>query len=451
MGSYLSINIALDFYSAFICSIIIFSIFIYNKNRTKIDFYFSITCFVCLILSVSDAIAWLVDGKTGDFYTFFVPAIQFVFYECGILICNVYIVFLLNLIRPGKDNTLSKRINFICGLGFNVFLIINFFTPVYYYFDENNVYHRANGFWISLVFQFILYVLASYLIVSRKTTIKKRHKIVLGSFIIFPFITQGLQTIFYGVSFVTIGITLSFFVISIALNTLLKNSVRSKKQAISKDEDRILSIQNNTISALANLVESRDSDTGNHVKRTSIYVKLLATAAKEAGLHPEYLTDEKILLLEKAAPLHDIGKIIVPDYILKKPDKLTDDEFDTMKKHTIEGNRIVTEVLGLGNDREYINTAKEIATSHHEKWNGTGYPYKLAGEKIPLSARIMAFADVFDALVSPRCYKQPFSIDKAFEIITKDSGIHFDPELVPVFISLRSELELVMKTYGGEN
>lgn len=450
MGSYLNINIALDCYSAFICSLIIFSIFIYNKDRSKSDSDFALTCFVCLLLSIFDALSWKLDGKGEGIFAFLNLASQFIFYECGILICNVYIVFLINLIRPNKNNTIPKRLNIFCGIGFNVFLILNIFTPIYYYFDQDYVYHRADGYWISLTFQLILYILAFYLLCSNKSNAKKSQKLILGSFIIFPFCAQAFQVLFYGLSFVTIGVTLSFFVISIALNSRLRTSVRNKKQAISNDEERILNIQNNTINALANLVESRDSDTGNHVKRTSIYVKLLATATKKAGLHTDYLTEEKINILEKAAPLHDIGKIVVPDYILKKPGKLTDDEFDLMKKHTIEGNRIVTEVLGLGNDREYINTAKEIATSHHEKWNGSGYPYKISGEAIPLSARLMAFADVFDALVSPRCYKEPFSIDKAFEIIQKDSGTHFDPELVPIFFSLRNELELVMKTYGGE-
>ena len=169
----------------------------------------------------------------------------------------------------------------------------------------------------------------------------------------------------------------------------------------------------------------------------------------EKGLYPNILSEKYISLITEAAPLHDIGKIVVPDSILKKPGKLTDEEFETMKKHTSEGKRIVYDVLSMGN-KDYVNMAAEIATSHHEKWNGSGYPYGISGENIPLSARIMAVADVFDALVSPRCYKPAFTVDKAFEILMKDSGTHFDPNLIPLFIELKPQIGKIMELYGSD-
>ena len=140
---------------------------------------------------------------------------------------------------------------------------------------------------------------------------------------------------------------------------------------------------------MANLIESRDSDTGEHVKRTSLYAELLGKAAKEAGYHKEIITDGYIEILKKAAPMHDIGKIAVSDSILKKPGKLTEEEFKKIQNHTIAGEKIIMEVLSGIESEDYVKIAADIAVSHHERWDGNGYPYKLKGEEIPLEARIM--------------------------------------------------------------
>ena len=143
--------------------------------------------------------------------------------------------------------------------------------------------------------------------------------------------------------------------------------------------------------------------------------------------------------------MHDIGKIVVPDSVLKKPGKLTPEEFSQMKLHTTEGDRIVREILNTSEDEEYIKMTSEIAKYHHEKWNGNGYPLGIKDKEIPLSARILAIADVFDALVSPRCYKEPMNPEKAFEIIKQDAGTHFDPVLAEVFLELKEEALEIMK------
>lgn len=449
MSSLLKCNIAIDLYCAFICLIIIVSIFLNNKNRNKNDFDFCITCLFCFFLSLADAIGWFLDGKNSVVFNIMYIISNFVYYEFGMLVCNVYIIFLLNLLLPKFKNKIYHTINFSIAFVYSFFLIINLFIPVYYTISPENVYSRANLYWISLFLQFSCYILSMVIIFSPRAEIQRRQRSILALFVIFPFLAQVMQALFYGIAFINAGITLSFFIIYIFLNDKLELSVDKRRKKILIDEEKILNIQENTISALANLVESRDSDTGNHVKRTSLYVKLLANAAKDAGLYPELLTDYNIDLMVKAAPMHDIGKIVVADYILKKPGKLTDEEFDLMKRHTVEGKRIVNDVLGMGQNKDYIRITCEIATSHHEKWNGSGYPYKLSGEDIPLSARIMAVADVFDALVSPRCYKEPFSIEKAFEILQKDAGSHFDPNLVPVFISLEPQLLEIMEKYGS--
>lgn len=202
----------------------------------------------------------------------------------------------------------------------------------------------------------------------------------------------------------------------------------------------LMDMQDNIILGMANLIENRDGDTGEHIKRTSQYVDMLANRAKAEGLYSEILTEEYIELLVKAAPMHDIGKISVPDRILQKPGRLTDEEFEQMKLHAPEGGRIVKEVLQDVEDEKYIEIASEVAGYHHEKWDGSGYGEGLAGENIPLSARIMALADVFDALVSKRCYKDAMSYDQAFHIIETSAGSHFDPQLAEVFLGMREEI-----------
>jgi len=231
------------------------------------------------------------------------------------------------------------------------------------------------------------------------------------------------------------------------LEDQLANEVEKLAQQMQYKNEEIITIQNNTIIGLSNLVENRDGDTGKHVQRTSAYVELIARQLRREGFFRNILTDDYIALLVKAAPMHDIGKIVIPDEILKKPGKLSQAEFSKMQLHTVEGDRIIKEVLGQTGDTEYIETACEIATSHHEKWNGKGYPNRLSGTAIPLSARIMAVADVFDALVSPRCYKQPFTVDKACEIIKEDIGVHFDPTVARIFLKNRAKAEQIMEQY----
>ncbi|MBC6713268.1 HD domain-containing phosphohydrolase [Treponema sp. Marseille-Q3903] len=157
----------------------------------------------------------------------------------------------------------------------------------------------------------------------------------------------------------------------------------------SKNE-KLVSLQSRIINSLASLVENRDEDTGNHILRTSAYVEIIARKAFEHGLWSETIDEHYIELIKSAAPMHDVGKIVVPNHILKRPEKLTAEEFEQLKLHTTEGKRIIEEIIGMTENKNYIKIASEIATSHHERWDGSGYPYQYAKEEIPLSARIMA-------------------------------------------------------------
>ena len=202
--------------------------------------------------------------------------------------------------------------------------------------------------------------------------------------------------------------------------------------------ERIRDIQQKTILGMAQMVESRDTSTGGHIKRTSEVVRIFSKKLLEAdmGFDKHFLE-----LVIRSAPMHDLGKIGVDDAVLRKQGKFTDEEYEKMKKHSEVGGKMVTEILSGVEEKEFVKVAFNVANYHHEKVNGKGYPVGLIGEEIPIEARIMALADVFDALVSKRCYKDAFSYDKAFSIITEDAGSHFDAKLVPIFLSCREELE----------
>lgn len=224
----------------------------------------------------------------------------------------------------------------------------------------------------------------------------------------------------------------------------LEKEVNKKTSEIVAKNRHLQYVQEQTILGMSTIIESRDTETGEHVRRTSLYVELLAKAARSYGYFPEILTEHYIDILKKVAPMHDIGKIAVSDIILQKPGKLTAEEFEKMKIHTIFGEKIIKEVLGKIESDEYVKMAIDVAKGHHERWDGSGYPNNLKGEEIPLCARIMAVADVFDALVSPRCYKKAFSPERAFEIIKESSGSHFDPILADLFIKEKEEVLKIM-------
>ena len=198
--------------------------------------------------------------------------------------------------------------------------------------------------------------------------------------------------------------------------------------------NRIGVLQRDIISTFAEVVEERDQDTGNHIERSEDFVRMLVREMEESGKFPD-LTEEYRENIILGAPLHDIGKVKIPDHILNKPGKLTPEEFEIMKKHSEYGYEIILKTMGKGHTEElYLKTAANIARYHHERFDGKGYPSGLAGEEIPLEARIMALCDVYDALVSVRIYKPAFSIDYARNIIAEGRGTQFDPELTDLFL-----------------
>lgn len=217
---------------------------------------------------------------------------------------------------------------------------------------------------------------------------------------------------------------------------------RSYRQQLLTNEN-LHETQKVTLSALAYLAETRDNETGKHLDRTSLYVSLLANTLHSKKQFCTYLTTEYIQDLTISAPLHDIGKVGIPDQILLKPGKLTADEFDEMKKHCTYGAETLIAAEEKLSFRSFLKIAIQLTSSHHEKWNGQGYPEGLKGGDIPLSARIMALADVYDALRSERVYKKAFSHEKSMDIIVSDSGTHFDPQIVAAFVEQESEFKRI--------
>jgi len=210
-------------------------------------------------------------------------------------------------------------------------------------------------------------------------------------------------------------------------------------------------LHNVTIGVIADLVESRDIITGKHIERTQGYLKILVDGLIRSGVYADEINTWDMSLLIPSAQLHDVGKIVISDVILNKTEKLTDEEFAIIKTHSSEGERIINEIIGKTEEDDFLIYARRFAGSHHEKWNGLGYPHGLAGEEIPLEGRVMAIADVYDALVSERPYKKAFTHEKAVEIITTDSGTHFDPNIVNVFLSVADDFNAEAVRYRNEN
>lgn len=242
-------------------------------------------------------------------------------------------------------------------------------------------------------------------------------------------VVTGIQMVFPETLISSIGVT--GFILGVYLNL---------EDPALKELSRY---HNETVMAFANLIENRDNSTGGHVKRTSMYVKLIAEELRDKKQYKGILTKDYINNLVKAAPMHDIGKIAVPDAILQKPGKLTEEEFAIMKLHSEKGGEIIQETFQNLGSEDFRKMAYHVARHHHEKWNGKGYPEGLKRKDIPLCARIMAVADVFDAVSEKRCYRDAMPLEKCFEIIEQGSEQDFDPLIVEAFMNIRDKVEQV--------
>jgi putative two-component system response regulator len=227
----------------------------------------------------------------------------------------------------------------------------------------------------------------------------------------------------------------------------LKKQNRSLERRVAERTAEISRTQDVAIFSLASLAETRDNETGNHIRRTQSYVRILATYLRENPRFRKVLKAQYIELLYKSAPLHDIGKVGVPDSILLKPGKLDAAEWEEMKRHAAYGKEAIERAESTLGSTSFLNIAKEIAWTHHERWDGSGYPRALKGDQIPISGRLMALADVYDALISKRVYKSAYPHTDVVEIIRGERGRHFDPDVVDAFLALQDEFQAIAARY----
>ena len=335
----------------------------------------------------------------------------------------------LGLHKQAKISSIvSISINFTVEAALAPFGLIFFFN--------NDGYSRGDLFIIYEIFYglSLAYLAVSMIVVGRKF----RHRDIWTIIMVLIILVSGIIPMAaFKINITYVAIAISASLCYIYYNDLVQQDIQAE---VIKGQERITNMQNHIISGLANLIENRDIETGEHIIRTSKYVKIIAEGCIKEGLYTDVINDRFISLLVDTSPLHDIGKIVVSDLILRKPGRLTKEEYEEMKKHAAVGGTVVREVLQGVADEEYISFASDVATYHHERWDGSGYPNGLKEEEIPLSARIMALADVFDALVSERCYKKAIPAEEAFKIIEEESGTHFDPKLTEVFLKYKEEL-----------
>jgi len=252
------------------------------------------------------------------------------------------------------------------------------------------------------------------------------------------FLSSALSTIYLSV-FISPATPLMLTFILFSMFAVIRFAIEKKRAFLWYKQ--LSDAQQLTMTAMVSMVETRDPETGSHIVRTQYYAKAIAEYLKDKGFFSGILTDEFIKTLFLSVPLHDIGKVGIPDNILLKPDRLTEGEFVTMKMHTSYGSDIIYRASEKHQGSDYLDMGAQIASTHHEKWNGQGYPKGIAGEEIPLAGRIMAIADVYDALISRRCYKPPFSHDKAMAIILSEKGNIFDPVIVDAFVSIEQQIK----------
>ena len=421
-----------------ICAMCLIHITTSSNLQKEIKRYFTLI-FPGLLICMSAQLArQIMEGLTGSIVRiilYMLPCIE------GIAASGTaYLMSLLLLTMAVPKNKAKKVEIFLHALiaFYVIALIVGALTGFAYSFDENNIYHRGDGYDVYNIVPIVTLLVGIIILIIYGKNINRRVRISFWSYVVAPVVAIIIQSFSYGIQYIILATTASsvfmYFVI-------LKNQT----EIYEKQTKSISHMQNGLILVLADLVESRDKCTGDHIKKTAEYARIIMEQLKKDNIYTDELTDEFIEDVVRSAPLHDIGKIQIPDAILNKTSGLTDEEFEIIKSHTIAGKNIITSAIDMVSEESsgYLNEARNLAYCHHEKWDGKGYPQKLSGEDIPLSARIMAVADVFDALVSKRSYKEPLKFDDAVDLIKKESGTHFDPKIVDAFIKATDEVKNV--------
>lgn len=353
------------------------------------------------------------------------------FFHAGFLLgidLNIFLVFLYMLFVTGYLHRKEhKKVVFVwTPFILNAIVVIaNIGTLEYRSGSETN-YSMGVSAYTCFIMVAVYILMTLYIFVQRWNYIEKPKKASIGVFLAVLTLVSIYQ-MFVPESLIScLGITIN--ILGIYIN--MENPARMELEQFHKE----------MVYGFANIIESRDGSTGQHVKRTTEYVGVIANGLAEKGYYKTVLTKDYVKNLLQAAPLHDIGKVATPDAILQKPGRLTPEEFDVIKLHAANGAKIIKESMRNLGDSQYINMAYNVALHHHEKWNGCGYPDGLSGEEIPLAARIMAVADVFDAVVEKRCYREAMSLDEGFHIIEEGIGTAFDPVIAQIFLEKKDKI-----------
>lgn len=323
----------------------------------------------------------------------------------------------------------KKRVLLGLPLLVNLVIVVLFIPKLAYRHGEITNYSMGISAYTCFI-TVTVYMIATMIILFTSWKNLGRHKMITISTYMMASIVVTVYQMLHPQALITCLVP-TLAIVGAYLN--MENPLFTKLQAYNQE----------MVMGFATLVENRDGSTGGHIKRTTEYVRMLAEELRARGFYREELTEDYVKNLIMAAPMHDVGKIAIPDMILQKPGKLTEDEYEIMKTHAQRGGNIIQDTFGQMGDDEYGKIAYEVARHHHEKWNGKGYPDGLSRKEIPLCARIMAVADVFDAVSAKRCYRDALPLEECFRIIESGSGQDFDPIIVEVFLDMEEKIREV--------
>ncbi len=413
--------------------ILLYIAFVYDKERGRYRKRQKITIFDCLlVVGIAEV---FFDGITAHTVNHLDKVSEVVNMICHMFFLLsidsfIFLLFIYMLsITAGLPEKRSRRMLLYSPFLVNVLLVVINMPQLKYYEGEVSNYSMGISAYTCFIMAGVYILLSMTIFFSRWKYIESHKRMSIFTYLMVLLCITVYQMLYPQALLSSICITI--IVIGVYVNQ--ENPAVVELSRYHKE----------MVMGFATLVENKDGSTGGHIKRTSLYVNLLTEELRRRGYYKDVLTKDYINDLNRAAPMHDIGKISVPDAILQKPGKLTEEEFEAMKLHAASGGEIIRETFGHLENKEFTQMAYQVARYHHEKWNGKGYPEGLKRKEIPLCARIMAIADVFDAVSMKRCYRDALPLDKCFEIIQDGSGQDFEPLLVEAFLDIRKKVEIV--------
>ncbi len=373
--------------------------------------------------------AWTVNhiDSVPDIVNHLAHLLFFIFMDLVIIITALYMYD--QTIGLSKQNRKKNWLLLVPGV-VSLVLIVAGIGQLKYLHGQTTNYSMGFSVYVCFGTLFFYYGIILYLLIARHRFLPKEKKLGTASIIIIVGTILILQIIYPEVLLTSICAT----ILLVGIYVDFENpSIR-----------RLTVYNDSMVEGFATMVENRDDNTGGHIRRTRAYVNLMMHKMRHDKRYEDIVNKDYLVNVSNAAPLHDVGKIATPDRILQKPGKLTDEEYAVMKEHAARGGEIILNTFKNIDNPEFQKIAYEVARFHHEKYNGKGYPDGLSGEQIPLHARVMAIADVFDAVSQKRCYREAMPIDQCFDIIAKGSGTDFDPYLTQMFLGSRAEIEQLM-------